>query len=480
MPDHGSSRSASSVDSDTIDLRELYRRLQKGAIRTFGLAAVGLAVAACAYFLIGPSLTSVTTSRVVFSFTGYEKGLYPDRSNFQADDLRAPEVIADALKSQGLDSSEAFQSKIRSALTIEGLIPPNIVKERDRLRASGQTVPVFLPDEYLITLSLPRNFPLSSRQREQLLNEIVGAYRERFQRAYAQVPLAFGNAFETLKGADFFEYELILNQEVQAITAYLTQQLEGAKTFRSRTTNLSFNDLIKQTRVFSQIRLNETLGLIRQNGLSKNRQTAMVKMDYYLRTLEDQEGKAVEEEKVVQDLLSKTQQRGQEYVLGIKSQASQARQEAPLLDQGLIDSLLANDAYNFLIRQALEAGLKVKRIQAEKAILVERRKNMEAFLKGNSVDQSIILEQVKDSMAEMQSAYEALISSVRKTHEDYERQQFADAVQVSMQAVTGSFYRGLAIAGLAGLGVGAALGIGLSLLGALERKPSTEAPASAA
>src|SRR5690606_333409 len=117
---------------------------------------------------------------------------------------------------------------------------------------------------------------------------------------------------------------------------------EAAKAFRSQSTNLSFSDLLKQTQLFTQLRLNETLGLIRQNGLSKNRATAMVKMDYYLRTLEDQERKAAEEAKVVQDLLTKMQERGQGYVLGVKSQAAQSNPGAPILDQGLIDSLLVN------------------------------------------------------------------------------------------------------------------------------------------
>jgi hypothetical protein len=279
------------------------------------------------------------------------------------------------------------------------------------------------------------------------------------------VPLAFGNAFETLRNADFFDYEVILNQEFQNITAYLHQQLEQAKTYRSPTTNLSFNDLLKQTELFSQIRLDETLGLIHQNGLSRNRGIALVKMDYYLRTLEDQEQKAIEEEKVVDELLAKSQERSQNYVLGIKSQAAQQRPETPVLDQGLVDSLLANDAYNFLVRRALDAGLAVKRIQADRAQLLERRKNMEAFLKSTSEDQSAIIAQVQKSLVDLETSYQELISNIRKTHADFAKQQYADAIRISMQPVTGSQYRPLAVAGAIGGFIGLALGMGLSLMG---------------
>jgi hypothetical protein len=403
--------------------------------------------------------------RVTFAFNGYGNGEYPDHSKFQPDDIRAPDVIVAALKQQGLEETEDFQSEVRAALTIEGLIPPNVIKERDRLRAAGQTPAPYLPDEYLVTLTLPRKFPLSDRQREILLNKIVSAYQEKFQRTYSAIPLAFGNAFESLHEADYYEYELILNSEVQNIITYLNQQLDQAKTFRSATTNLSFSDLLKQTEIFSQIRLYETLGLIRENGLSRNRAIALTKMDYYLRALQDQEQKAIEEEKVVDELLAKSQERSQNYVLGIKSQATQQRPESPILDQGLIDSLLANDASNFLVRQALSAGLNVKRIQAEKAQLLELRKDMEAFKKSTHDDQSAIIAQLQNSLTDLEASYKDLITNIRKTHADFARQQFADVIRISMQPLTGSKYRPMAVVGSIGGLIGLALGIGLSLLG---------------
>ena len=467
-PSHTESHHPFDADYDSfegIDLRELFARLCRGLAPTLGFAALGLAIAATVY-LAGSPFTSATTSmRVTFAFSGYGRGEYPDHSKFQPDDVRAPDIIVEALKRQGLETTEDFQSKVRAALTVEGIIPPNITKERDRLRAAGQTPAPFLPDEYLVTLTLPRKSSLSGRQRELLLSEVVSLYGEKFQHTYAELPVAFGSAFESLRKADYFEYELILNNEIQNIAAYLNQQLDQTKTFRSPTTNFSFSDLLGQTGLFAQIQLSEVLGLIRQNGLSNNRALAMVKMDYYLRALEDQEQKAVEEEKVVDDLLGKAQERSQNYVLGIKSQAAQQRSEAPILDQGLIDSLLANDAYNFLVRRALDAGLTVKRIQANKAQLLERRKSMEEFLKSDGKDQSALVAQVQKSLADLEVSYKELISSIRKTHADYAKQQFADAIRITMQPQTSSKYRPLAVAGAIGGFIGLALGMGLSLIG---------------
>lgn len=447
-----------------IDISEILARLRQGLPQIFGFGALGIAVAAL-IFLVSSPFTAVTTSmRVTFGFSGYGKGEYPDHSKFQPDDLRAPDVVADAIARLGLPNEKGFASEIRAALTVEGLIPQNIVKERDRLRAAGQTPGPYVPDEYLVSLTLPRKFPINNRQRGLLLNELASVFHAKFQRTYADIPLAFGNAFESLRSADYYEYEIILNEELQNITAYLNQQLDQAKTYRSPTTNFSFNDLLSQTELFSQIDLYETLGLIRQYGLSRNRAVALVKMDYYLRTLGDRERKAIEEEKVIDDLLSKTQERAQHYVLGIKSQVTQQHFEAPILDQGLIDSLLANDSSNFLVRQALAAGLKVKFLQSQKAQLLERREDMEELLKQGSADQSAILTQVQKSLKDLEVSYNELIKNIRMTHADFARQQFADAVRISMQPITEARYTPIVFAaGVGGL-IGVALGVGLSLL----------------
>lgn len=452
-------------DDDSIDFGELFSRLKRGLPLILGLAALGLAITAGAYYASGQFQTIATSSRVIFSFPGFEKGEYPDKSKFQADDLRSPEIIADALRRKGLDATEETQSKVRAALSIEGLIPDSILKERDKLRAAGQTPRPYVPDEYTITLSLPRSFPMTARQRELLLNEIVSIYHEKFTRTYVAIPLNTGKAFESLNDADYFDYDLVLNRESQNITSFLTQMVADARAYRSPRTNLSFSDLLKQSQIFAEIRLNEVLGVIRRDGLSKDRNRAIVKMEYYLKTLGDEERLAVENEKVVQSLLQQAQTREQNYALGVKSQANQPRSDSVVVDQGLVDSLLVNDAYNFLVRKALDASLKTRSIQSEISIVQERREKMESFLKTNEAIKLDTLDQFQKSLGALQLSYESLMKNIRLTYEDYQQQQYGDAVRVSMQAHTDSFYRGLAIAGIAGLGIGFAAGLGLSLLG---------------
>lgn len=452
-------------ENDGLELGELLARLRRGLPQVVALALLGLSIAAVVSLALNRVQPVATTTRLVFSFKGFERGEYPDQSKFQPDDIAAPAVIAEAVRRLELDGSSAFAARIRGALTVEGMIPVGVVKERDRMRVSGQAVPKYVPDEYELSLILPRNVPLDRQQRAHLLNEIVTVYRENFGRNYGQAPVAFGTAFETLRTADFPEYELIFNGEMEQIRGYLTQRMENAKSFRSPSTNMSFQDLMEQTNLFSQIQLNEVLGLIHENGLSRNRLTAKMKMNYYLRLLEEREKHAMEDEKVVKDLLAQTQARAQNVVLGVKSQAARPATEAPVLDQGLIDSLIANDSYNFLVRKALEAGMKVKEIQAEKARLLDLRDNMLTFIQTAQTDQTTIAAQVEKSLGALQAKYDKLIDNIRKTHADYANQQFGDAIRLADSIRTPGMLRPMAIAGFVGGFLGFALGAGLSLLG---------------
>jgi len=449
---------------DAIDLRELFLRLARGAYQILGFTLIGFAIAAGLSLFLSRVQPAVTSTRVVFSFPGFERGVYPDQSKFNPDDLRAPVVIEEALRRVGLDLSDDFQTRIRGSLSIEGIVPPNIVKERDRLRASGQTPPVYVPDEYVLSLVMKPSATFSNAQRQQLLNEIVTVYRENFYRTFGRPPLAFGTAFVTLQNADFSEYELVLNSEVATIRSYLTQQSEAARSFRSVTTNLTFKDLLEQTELFAQIQINEILGIIRQNGLSRDRNLAMLKLDYYLRLLEEREAKALEEEKVVRDLLSQSQSRTQNYVLGTAAQA-QNRPDSLVLDQGLIDSLLANDSYNFLVRRALDAGLEVKRIQAEKNRLIAQRDNLKTFLEAPSRDQSEIMTKSTEALRKLETTYNTLIDNIRKTHADFSKQEYSHAIRVSDRIRTAGVLKPMVIAGVVGAVIGFALAAGLALIG---------------
>jgi hypothetical protein len=465
QPAQGISRSLTHApdfdQSEIIDLHTVFMRLGRGLGQIIGLALLGAVVIVAGYLITSPWQSVSTSIRVVLSFPGLEKGEYPDHSKFQPDDLRSPVIVAEALKRHGLDTAGEFQSQISEALNIEGVYPPSVAKERDRLLTSGLPVQFYVPDEYTLSLSLPDKFRLTKEQRAHVLNEIVSVYRENFQRTHTKIPAGFGHVFDVLRNADFPEYEQIFNEEIDRITAYLTEQLKLDPSFRSPTTDLSFQDLLEQTQLFAQNRLSEPLELISLAGLSRNRAIAITKIDYALRILDRQERHAAEDEKVATDLLVQISSQAQNHALEIQSPTNQPQSETLTLDHGLIDSLLVTDAYGFLVHHAFDTGLKASQVRADKAPLLEQLAAMKS-----AKDDAGEMTQVQKSLGELELAYQELIANIRKTQEDFSSQQSANAIHISGEVTTtDGRSRKMVLTIVAGCLLGLAAGMGLSLLG---------------
>ena len=449
------------MPDDTIDIRDILSRLTQGWRQIVGFSLVGLALAGMIAAAACILQKSTTSARVSFTPTS-------PTVKFQPDDLRAPVIVAEAMQRLGLDGSRDAQSKIRGAISVEAIIPASVTKLQDRQRLAGQTPAPYTPDEYTLTLALPRSFPLSRSQRERLVVELVNVAREHFHRANGTTSVAFGAAFEMLRGADFPEYDIIFNAEFSSLAHYLAEQEKMAPSFRSPSTNLSFSDLQQQTNLIAEVELNEVLGLIFEKRITRTPETTQLKIGYHLRRLELEEKRALEAERVVRNLLIQATRQTEGYVLGAKSStAPTTADSAPALDQGLIDSLLANDSYNFLVKKALNAGLVVKQVQADKARLERIRNNLLPSTRADTTPtaQKQATEALARSLEKLKRSYEQLVTNVRKVQSDFDEQSFGHAIRLSSQVRTPGILKTLGIGALIGALLGGALAAGLSLLG---------------
>lgn len=449
--------------TDNIDISEFGRRLKRGIFVSVGLGMIGLGIGVL-LTLVNNFRAPVSTSiRVALAFPSLEKGLYPDGSKFQATDMLAPDLVSLALKKAGIEGKGSdVTSVVRGAINVVPIIPAGVAKERDRQRAAGQKPDFLVPDEYELTLVLPKSVMISEAECTRLLNELVEAFHDKFQRTYSDLPSDYGNAFTFLKDADFPDFEFILTAEVKNLSQFIESKAIAAKTFRSQSTGLSFQDLLKQISIFEAVRLNNILAPLSENAISVNPRAALRKVEYEINILSQKENLRKEEESIVTSLLARTQERAQNYVVASKSQPAPGSQ--PLLDQGFIDSLLANDSYNFLVRKALDAGLALKSVQAELA----KQKSLQARLVktyGNStagLDQ-VTLNAARSEIASIEKYYIEIMTKARGCLQDYARQEHANVIRLTMQPQAKSIYAGVVIAAIAGWLAGVSIGLGLSL-----------------
>jgi hypothetical protein len=459
-------------DRQLIDFKIIFKKLISTIPRSIGLSLLGL-VLSILIFLIYYDFSNISTStRVVFSFKGYNNGLYPDKSKFSYQDLIAPDIIHTAVLNCNLDLSESYQNKITQSISIEGLLTSDQVKLRDRLISTGQSVSTLIPDEYILTIVLPRNFNLTIEQRKHLLLSIVNSFKTKFEKAYAISPITLGNLTAALQSADYDDFELILADNSNRIESYLNNLIKDASTFRSRRTKLTFADLLNENQDFNQVYKNKTLGFIHEGNLARDRKAALIKMDYQLYELLNLEKQEIEEEKTTREYLNDANIHSSNYILAVKSQImDQHTSNAPLLDKSLIDSLINNDTYSFFIKKALEVSLKLKSTQVQKIIVSEKRARMELALKADSkIDQELI-NKASQSMSELVNTYSKLINDIQVTYSEYASQEFSDAIRLTAPIESESIWKALLIPAIVGLCLGGFVGIGLSLL---EISPSTE------
>lgn len=487
METHRQLRENEHFTDDGIDFVQIFRKLRANFLRILGLATI---TAVCGV-LIGLLLLGTgrreSKMRVSFAFPGFERGEYPDGSNFSTEDLRAPDVIAAALTKRNLKLSEDSRTQLRGLISIVPIISANIVKERDRLRAAGQTLPLYVPDEYEISISSRETGAIPTREREALLVEIVRAFEEKFRHTYIDAPPQFGNAFEKMAQSDYMDYELLVNDDLRGLSSFLAKLVEDtsngsrvartqAASFRSKETKYSFADLLSQTNYFWNVSANGVLSIIQGVGLSKDRQLALLKMDYRIRILEEDEKRLSQEEALVLDLIGKSQDRAQNYVLGIKSQIASSKTDAPVIDQGLLDSLVANDSYNFLVRKALDAGVRVRSVQAQKQEINSRRLLLEKATLGDSVSSAATREKIDRSIAELKEEYQQLWDRVRRTYEDYTNQRLANTIRITQSPATASLWALIGTCALCGMVLGLLAGVGLILLNIVISSGSVQNP----
>lgn len=458
-PSHGES-----TNDKILDFREIFGRLRRGRVQILALVLIGAAIAPVVYLSTSPFSTETSSIRIVFSFPGFEAGEYPDHSKFQMDDLRSGRYLAGALARQHLNLSAKDTDDISNGLLVAPVIPPEISAEHERLRNSNVGIMPYSPNEFIVSINLPRSFPLSAKQREQLLLDIVDSYKTNFQQTYADAPPTFGDAFKVLAGQDIFNYEYLLNKEFQTMIDFLDTRTKDAPIFRSRTTGLTFGDLARRTHELVESKVYFIFAQIRKLGYTDNPDGSLRQLQYHISIYKQLALEASDEETFVNGLLAKDQEREQSYVLGIKSQAVQQKQEAPIVDKNLVDSLLANDSFNFLVRTDLDIGIRQRQLQRQVDILDQRYEWVAEAAKEPTSDHEREVNAVKDELRSLEPFYLKFVSDIRNEAMDYAQQRFADAIKITDYPRSESLARRIILICAIGAALGCLLGTGLSLL----------------
>ena len=422
-------RNQLSDDIDEINIWEIVDKLirNRKTIAWFTLAGFLLSL----LFPLVISIKGPLTGRIMFSYADYKKGVFPDGTSFNADNLRSPDIIQQAIQDMKLVQKGVNVDLVRGYLKVSAYIPEKIFKAQQAAKDKGQPLEPFNSGEYNLTLDLPKNLGLSDSEQERLLKEIMLNYIEKFSNDYI-APSSLANIPLDIQNYDYFEIDLVLNKEIRSLISYLAEKEQKAGDFHSITTGQTFGDIRKRAEILWDVDFNTMASLINTYNLSKDPAKLMDKMDYLILKLGEREQKSYEKDKVVNETLNQAKDRKQSYLF--VSGSNQDEQNLQI-DKDLVSSLVQNDIFNILIKQSLDAGIEAKDITVEKQQVIQTRDRYKAISEQGTgfTEQQIaeVRKVVDNDIPEVVKKYQLLVDNTIKTNSDFSYQELGGSVKIT-------------------------------------------------
>jgi len=261
---------------------------------TFLLISVA---ASFAYFYVTRQHTGSATALVMFGFPEAEEGLDPRGLPLDANAMRSPFVIGQALDALELRQRGISAEDIRSNLSLNAVVPHDTLDRVLLIRESALRDPARLmeleevfyhPTQFLLQLNRAGNLAsLSGQEMDKLLNEIVRQYATYFVQTFNELyflDVVVGH-FDPAE-YEYFEIVQILRGTISNMLSYTNSMKNTAPDFRSPTTMMTFRDIWANLELVRTVDIHRVSALIHANNMSRNRSRSAIILEYNISRME--------------------------------------------------------------------------------------------------------------------------------------------------------------------------------------------------
>ena len=366
-----------------------------------GLAGTILA----AILFNGENNRTYAVASLQFAFEGSAEGKAPNGYPFDLSGFSTDEVLDEALEASGLTGTYTAD-QLRENLTVTGVYPEKIAEQMTKyvslLDANADNtaaVTDYHPTQYSVVLYNDFDKSIASGKLNELLGNILTAYRAYFAKTYA------ASLEQTNPIADLPEYDYA--QQMEAISESVNQQIRYAKEMKElaknfRLNNKGFGDIVtRYQNLQSDIdRLNATITL---NAVSKDRTRLQKRYEMEIRELQIQLESLTEELKQVETQVNSYDKDGIIYV--------SANGELNRVGSS------ASDTYDKLVETRKKISDKIAETNAKIALIQARLDDMTGVAanekKAGEEEDAAAVEQLNlRERAKLQSAVEEKISAL--------------------------------------------------------------------
>ena len=230
---------------------------------------------------------------IQLSFESAAEGIAPNGTKFSPDDILSDDVLVPALKSAGLDEKYTAD-QIRSAMTVNGVYPDNIVKQMtsydsllDFATSREFNMKKFYPTQFNVALNNRFDPQISNAELGKLLQSILQGYRDFF---FANYSLGFNeNGYDELFDLSAYDYPQMLQVielDMSQIAQYATELYEKDPTYRYA--GRGFNDFYIRLQNLIDNDLARMNANLTMNALTKNNERLLMQYECEIRDRENE------------------------------------------------------------------------------------------------------------------------------------------------------------------------------------------------
>ncbi|MBQ8688336.1 MAG: lipopolysaccharide biosynthesis protein [Ruminococcus sp.] len=413
----------------SIPVTGIFRCLKRFAIGWIVVAILTALLVAAGTATFSQQLSSAPVSLIEFNYSGAEKGLTPDGKKLDVNSIKNPTVVEMALTKMGYPLE--YVESVRSAITIDGIVPEAAVDEISVYKASYEKsggLPAaqamleveYFPTQYRVTFNFA-NTPFGDDEAAKVINTVLECYRIYFFETYGSNN-AIGNASLAL---DYNDYDYLVavdtySETLRTLQNKLTSMSHADKSqFRSTQTGFSFDDLKDSVETALAYDADTLTAYILSNSVVRDKEGMISYYEYRIEELERTKTSAVSQLNTIEESIEKYEKNAVVMFGGSEEDAASYTK--------------ASSKYDQLFIQKNEAQEQVSRYSQ---MIAECEAHLESVKKlGSRTTDADKVAYVEERLVQLGEKVDQLVEDVNATVMEYnESVEFANAYTVLVPA----------------------------------------------
>jgi capsular polysaccharide biosynthesis protein len=277
------------IEDDEIDLMEIIKILIDNKITIIVTTLVFTLIVILGGYLYNKKNSAYNTI-LGFNYLGIEKGLNPNGTQFNKNDLVSTNelnYLFDKYSEKGLKSKDL--KSLRQNIEVKGIVPQYITERIEQALKKGETLS-YTPTQYSISLK-DGNKDIA----EELVQDVIAEFNKKYKPQYEISEVSLNNSY------DYDDYIVILKEHINRLL--LETKGEMKEKFSSKITGVSYIELSRKIQNYENVDLKKYISYIDVYNFSNNALTKKTRLEADIKMLKLEKSKLLGEAEVVKKAL---------------------------------------------------------------------------------------------------------------------------------------------------------------------------------